>query len=591
MAYDGLVVSATVKEFRERLIGGRIAKITQPEKDEIQLTVRNQKDNVKVQISVNPSLPLCTLTEDAKPAPINAPTFCMALRKHIGNGAILDVRQPDQALHEDGLERVIIFTIEHLDEMGDLGKRYLAVELMGKYSNIILLRDDHSIIDSVKRISASQSSVREVLPNRPYFIPDAGGKKNPLALDEASFCALLAQQPEPVFKALFHHITGLSPLTASELCHRAGVDPDLSANCQPAEALAALYGSFHHIIEEVAIERQPDPVIVYQDEVPTDFSAFDLTLYEEDAAFEVEHFDSMSEVIRRFYSEKDKSSRIRQRSTDLRKVLTTLMERAGKKLMIQEKQLRDTEGMDKYRVYGELLHTYGYSLQGGEDHLVCENYYTNSEITIPLQKDLSAAENAKRYLEKYQKQKRTKENVTVQLEETRKEVEHLESIRTALDIAESEEDLQDIRREMIDFGFLHKAPGKGKNRLQRKSKPYHWVTSDGYELFIGKNNYQNEDVSFRLGDGGDLWFHAKGVTGSHVIVKTGGQPMEDVPDRVFIEAAELAAYFSSHREDPKVEVDYTIRKNLRKVPNQAPGFVIYHTNWSVTVEPKNLMAE
>ena len=353
--------------------------------------------------------------------------------------------------------------------------------------------------------------------------------------------------------------------------------------------MAALYGSFHHIIEEVAIERQPDPVIVYQDEVPTDFSAFDLTLYEADAAFEVEHFDSMSEVIRRFYSEKDRSSRIRQRSTDLRKVLTTLMERAGKKLMIQEKQLRDTEGMDKYRVYGELLHTYGYSLQGGEDQLVCENYYTNSEITIPLQKDLSAAENAKRYLEKYQKQKRTKENVTVQLEETRKEVEHLESIRTALDIAESEEDLQDIRREMIDFGFLHKTPGKGKNRLQRKSKPYHWVTSDGYELFIGKNNYQNEDVSFRLGDSGDLWFHAKGVTGSHVIVKTGGQPMEEVPDRVFIEAAELAAYFSSHREDPKVEVDYTIRKNLRKVPNQAPGFVIYHTNWSVTVEPKNLL--
>ena len=332
-------------------------------------------------------------------------------------------------------------------------------------------------------------------------------------------------------------------------------------------------------------------MIVYQEDIPTDFSAFDLTLYEEDDAFEVAHFDSMSEVIRRFYSEKDKSSRIRQRSTDLRKVLGTLMERAGKKLMIQEKQLKDTEGMDKYRVYGELLHTYGYSLQGSEDKLVCDNYYTNSEITIPLQKDLSAAENAKRYLEKYQKQKRTKENVTVQLEETRKEVEHLESIKTALDIAESEEDLQDIRREMIDFGFLHKTPGKGKNRLQRKSKPYHWVTSDGYELFIGKNNYQNEEVSFKLGDGGDLWFHAKGVTGSHVIVKTGGQPMEEIPDRVFIEAAELAAWFSSHREDQKVDVDYTIRKNLRKVPNQAPGFVIYHTNWTVTVEPKNLLSE
>lgn len=591
MAYDGLVVSATVKEFREHLIGGKIAKITQPEKDEIQLTIRNQKAQYKVQISVNPSLPLCTLTEDAKPAPISAPTFCMALRKHIGNGTILDVRQPDQTLHQDGLERVILFTIEHLDEMGDLGKRILSVELMGKYSNLILLREDDHIIDSIKRISASQSSVREVLPNRPYFIPDAGGKKNPLSLDEEGFRALLSSQPEPMFKALFHHITGLSPLTASELCHRANVDPDLSANCQSTEAFAALYAAFHKVMEMLVLRHQPDPVIIYKDGRPSDFSAFDLTLYAQDPSYEVVHFDSMSEVIRRFYSEKDKSSRIHQRSTDLRKVLGTLMERAGKKLLIQEKQLKDTEGMDRFRIYGELLHTYGYSLQGGEDHLCCENYYTSEEITIPLQKDLSAADNARRYLEKYQKLKRTKENVTVQLEETRKELAHLDSIKTALDIAESEEDLQDIRREMIDFGFLHKAPGKGKNRLQRKSKPYHWVSSDGYELFIGKNNYQNEEVSFRLGDGGDLWFHAKGVTGSHVIVKTGGQPMEEIPDRVFIEAAELAAFYSSHREDPKVEVDYTIRKNLRKVPNQAPGFVIYHTNWSVTVEPRNMLTE
>jgi len=588
MAYDGLVVSATVKEFRELLIGGKISKITQPEKDEIDFVIRNQKDNYRLKISVNPSLPLCVLTEEKKMSPISVPTFCMALRKHIGNGAILDVRQPDQHLQGDGLERVVIFEIEHLDEMGDLGKRYLSVELMGKHSNIILFREDHTVIDSVKRISASQSSVREVLPNRPYFIPDSGDKQNPLTLNEGDFVELMSSKPEPVFKALFHSITGLSPLTASEMCHRSGIDPDMSANCHTKDALAALYHSFHEVIQRTVLESAPDPVIIYKDGIPSDFSAFDLSLYEEDSQYEIRHFDSMSEVIHQFYSEKDKSSRIRQRSTDLRKVISTLMERTSKKLNIQEKQLKDTEGMDKFRVYGELLHTYGYSLAGGEDHLTCEDFYTNQEVTIPLKKDLTASENAKHYLEKYDKLKRTKENVVVQLQETRQELEHLESIQTALDIAETEEDLQDIRKEMGDFGFIHKAQGKDKIKMQRKSRPYHFVSSDGYEIFVGKNNYQNEEVTFKIGDGGDMWFHAKNVAGSHVIVKTGGQPMEEIPDRLFIEAAELAAYYSSHREDQKVDVDYTVRKNLKKVPNAAPGFVIYHQNWSVTVTPKNM---
>ncbi len=588
MAYDGLVVSATVREFREHLIGGKISKITQPEKDEIDFVIRNQKDNYRLKISVNPSLPLCVLTEEKKMSPISVPTFCMALRKHIGNGAILDVRQPDQHLQGDGLERVVIFEIEHLDEMGDLGKRYLSIELMGKHSNIILFREDHTVIDSVKRISASQSSVREVLPNRPYFIPDSGDKQNPLTLDERDFVELISSKPEPVFKALFHSITGLSPLTASEMCHRSGIDPDMSANCQTKDALATLYDSFHEVIQKTVLESAPDPVIVYKDGIPSDFSAFDLSLYEEDSQYEIRHFDSMSEVIHQFYSEKDKSSRIRQRSTDLRKVISTLMERTSKKLNIQEKQLKDTEGMDKFRVYGELLHTYGYSLTGGEDHLTCEDFYTNHEVTIPLKKDLTASENAKHYLEKYDKLKRTKENVIVQLQETRQELEHLESIQTALDIAETEEDLQDIRKEMGDFGFIHKAQGKDKTKMQRKSRPYHFVSSDGYEIFVGKNNYQNEEVTFKIGDGGDMWFHAKNVAGSHVIVKTGGQPMEEIPDRLFIEAAELAAYYSSHREDQKVDVDYTVRKNLKKVPNAAPGFVIYHQNWSVTVTPRNM---
>lgn len=586
MAYDGLVVAASVKEFRERLCGGKIAKIAQPEKDELLLTIKNQRETLRLQISVNPSLPLCALTEENKPAPVTAPTFCMSLRKHIGNGTILSVRQPDASFENAGLERILVFEIEHLDEMGDSGRRLLVVELMGKYSNIILLREDLTILDSIRRISASQSSVREVLPNRAYFIPDAEHKQNPLTITEADFSEMLAAAPLPAFKALYQRLTGLSPLTASELCHRAKIDGDLSANVLDEAAKKRLYAALRSVVKQVVFDAMPEPNIIYRADVPVDFSAFSLYSYMETDDCFAKQFDSMSEVIQTFYAQKDKSARIKQKSTDLRRVLNTLLERSAKKLSIQEKQLKDTENKDKFRVYGELLNTYGYALKGGEKQFCCENYYTGKEITIPLDEHLSASENAKRFFEKYNKLKRTEENVTEQLAQTRAELAHLESIRTALDLAEGEEDLRDIRKEMSDFGYIKKPAGKsGKQRALGKSEPYRFVSSDGYEIFVGRNNYQNELVSFKLADGGDMWFHAKGVPGSHVIVKTRG---DELPDRTYLEAAQLAAWFSSHRDDAKVEVDYTSRKQLKKVPNAAPGFVIYHQNWSMIVEPKPL---
>lgn len=591
MAYDGLVVSASITEFQKQLISGKISKIIQPEKDEIQLLIRKQKENYRLKLSVNPSLPLCCFTEESKAAPITAPSFCMALRKHIGNGTILSIRQPAQNLAEDGLERVILFEIEHLDEMGDVGKRYLSIELMGKYSNIILLREDRSIIDSIKRISVSQSSVREVLPNRDYFIPDSNGKRNPLTIQKEEFIALLHAAPEPLFKAIFHHFTGLSALSSSEICFRARIDPDLPANCQEDSALARLYESFSSIIREVAIERKPSPCILYRNGVPQEFSAIPLTLYEGEG-YREKRFDSMSQLIESFYQEKDRDSRIRQKSTDLRKVLSTLLERCSKKVALQEKQLRDTESKNKFRVYGELLNTYGYSLTGGEKELECENFYDGKLIKIPLKPELSAQDNAKAYFEKYDKLKRTEENLTVQLQESRQELLHLQSIMTSLDLSEGEGDLREIRREMSDYGFLKKSgSSREKVRAQDKAQPYHFRSTDGYDIYVGRNNYQNEAVSFKLADGGDLWFHAKNVTGSHVIVKTGGADFDSLPDRLFEEAASLAAYFSSHRADAKVDVDYTLRKNLRKVPNAAPGFVIYHTNYSITVSPKLLLSE
>lgn len=593
MAYDGLAVSAGIKEFRERLIGGKISKIIQPEKDEIQLIIRRQKEQLRLKISVNPSLPLCCLTDSKDGAPMTAPGFCMALRKHIGNGTLISVHQPSQNIHEDGLERVIIFEIEHLDEMGDMGRRFLSVELMGKYSNIILLREDYNIIDSIKRISLTQSSVREVLPNRRYFIPDAMNKLNPLNVEEAQFIEALRRSPEPVFKALFHSFTGLSPLSSGEICYRAGIDPDIPGSAHKESSLSELYRVFSAVIDEAVKSSAPSPCLLYKNEVPQDFSAISLTMYHGSHGYREQPFGSMSELIELFYSEKDRLSRIRQRSSDLRKQLGTLLERAAKKLSLQEKQLADTEKKDSFRIYGELINTYGYSLSGGESELVCENYYDGKEIRIPLIPELSARDNSKKYFERYEKLKRTRENLNKQLKDSKQELLHLQSILTALDMAEGEGDLREIRREMMEYGFIKKSSGGGKEKLrsQDKSRPYHFLSSHGYHIYVGRNNFQNELVSFRLADGGDLWLHAKGVTGSHVIVKTGGADFEELPDSLFEEAAALAAYFSSHSKDSKVEVDYTYRKNLRKVPNAAPGFVIYHSNYSITVAPGKKLSE
>lgn len=602
MAYDGFMVSASVKEFRKYLCGGKLSKIIQPERDEIQLLIRRQKESFRLQISVNPSLPLCCITEEGKPAPAIAPGFCMSLRKQIGNGTIVSIHQPGKSLSEEGLERIIVLEIECFDELGDRVRRYLVTELMGKYSNLILLREDLTILDAIRRISASQSSVREVLPNRSYFIPSQAGKENPLSLTENRLSELLLREELPLYQALYRSLTGFSPLSSQELCFRADLDPDLPASEQGKEKLSLLYQKLRE-----ALTQAPDPCLLYQgrgrDSEAKDFSALYLFSYEGRASdpekdpapgeesFRLERVESVSALIRRFYSEKDRQSRIRQKSGDLRKLLTTLLERSAKKLSLQEKQLKDTEGRERYRVYGELLHTYGYSLKGGETELRCENFYDGKEISVPLRSDLTASENAQRYFEKYDKQKRTEQKLSAQLQESRNELLHLQSILSALELSEGEAELQEIRQEMEDYGFLRKSPGKKKLRESEKAKPLRFLSSDGYELYVGRNNYQNEKLSFQLADGGDLWFHVKNSPGSHVIARTGGKPLEELPDRLFLEAASLAAFYSSRRKEQKVEVDYTFRKELKRVPGAAPGFVIYHSNYSLSVMPERKLEE
>ena len=293
-------------------------------------------------------------------------------------------------------------------------------------------------------------------------------------------------------------------------------------------------------------------------------------------------FPTISELLERYYSEKDTVSRIRQKSADLRKIISNALERSYRKLDLQEKQLRDTEKREKFRVYGELLNAYGYGLSGGEKSFKCLNYYDNTEITIPLDPQLSAQENAKKFFEKYGKQKRTYEAVTEQLAQTRAEISHLESISASMDIARLEEDLVQIRQELSEYGYIKKH-GTAVKKQKVTSRPFHYLSTDGFHIYVGKNNYQNEEVTFKLAGNSDWWFHAKGIPGSHVIVKAEGK---ELPDRVFEEAGALAAYYSKGRGNEKVEIDYVQRRALKKVPGAAPGFVVYHENYSLVAEPK-----
>ena len=571
MAFDGITIANIVSELNRTIVGGKINKIAQPEADELMITVKNNRTQYRLFLSASASLPLIYLTGENKQGPLTAPNFCMLLRKHIGSARILSVTQP-------GLERILIFELEHLNELGDICRKKLIVEIMGKHSNIIFCQEDDTIIDSIKHISANMSSVREVLPGRTWFIPHTQDKMDPLSMSREAFAETVFGKNLPVFKAIYTSLTGFSPLIAEELCVRSGIDPKRQAQELEETEKETLWQTTDDLVDR--IRRQDfSPVIVYQEEEPLEFAAFPLTKYQDQKSVS---YESISQVLESYYSMKNKITLIRQKSADLRRIVTTAIERTSKKYELQQKQQKDTEKKEKYRIYGELLNTYGYHLEEGARSLETLNYYTNEMITIPLDEHLSAAENAKKYFDRYTKLKRTEEALNELLEETRSDLEHLESIRTSLDIALDEDDLVEVREELMEYGYLRRKGSSGKKK-KIVSRPFHYRSSDGFDIYVGKNNFQNDELSFKFASGNDWWFHAKGQPGSHVIVKSNG---EELPDRTFEEAARLAAFYSKGRQAPKVEIDYTQKKNLKKPNGAKPGFVIYHTNYSMIAEPK-----
>lgn len=565
MAFDGITIASLKTELSAALVGGRLYKIAQPEADELLLTVKTQKGQHRLVISANASLPLLYLTSDNKPSPLTAPNFCMLLRKHVQNGRIMSITQP-------GLERIIDIEIEHLNEMGDLCRKHIIAEFMGKHSNIIFCDSSQMILDSIKHVSAQMSSVREVLPGRPYFIPQTTNKFNPLTTNEEEFKAQVLTKPMPLSKAIYTTYTGISPLIAEEICYEASMDSNKPANCLDENEAIHTCHTFENVMDIVRSEEFT-PLMVTEGGIPKDFSAITLSMYPETKSYE-----SVSQLIRDYYSQKEIITRIRQKSSDLRRIITNALERSYKKLDIQEKQLKDTEKRDKFRIYGELIHTYGYNIPAGAKSFEALNYYTNETITIPLDDTLSPADNATKYFNRYNKLKRTFEADSKLIEETKEEIDHLESIATALDIATAEEDLTQLKMELIEAGYIHKSGNAGGKKVKITSKPFHYVSSDGFDIYVGKNNYQNDELTFKFANGNDWWFHAKEMPGSHVLVRTNGK---ELPDRTYEEAASLAAYYSKGRELDKIEIDYVLKKEVKKPAGSKPGFVVYYTNYSL----------
>ena len=573
MAFDGITTNCIMQELNHLLAGQRISKIAQPEREELLFTFKalNESSN-RLLISANASLPFLYMTKENKTSPLNAPNFCMLLRKYIGNGRISAISQPS-------MERVLCFTIEHLDEMGDPAVKYLYVEIMGKHSNIIFCDKDGQIIDSIKHVSGQMSSIREVLPGRPYFIPAQQDRFDPWQIAKEKFVEEILKKPCSGTKAIYTSLVGFSPIIATELAYRSGLDADDSTAALTQADVERLYDVFRSLLQDLSDGNFSYGI--YYDPVtgaPKEFAPIPLTIYSD---MEYKKFSSISEVLEAFYAQRNKHTVIHQKSTDLRKIVSIHLERDRKKYLLQKKQLADTEKKDKYRIYGEMLHTYGYAASPGDKSIEVTNYYTNEPFVIPLDPTLDAMENAKKYFDKYAKLKRTGEALSSYILETENEIKHLESIETSLSIAETEGDLAAIKEELQEYGFIKKHSGKKTNRIS-KSQPLHFVDDNGFHIYVGKNNYQNDQLTFKFATGNDWWFHAKQMTGSHVIVKSENK---ELPDSTYEYAAALAAYYSSGRDNEKVEIDYLQKKNVKKPNGSAPGFVVYYTNYSLVATP------
>lgn len=567
MPFDGITINCLVNELNNKLKGGRVDKIHQPERSEIVMHIRSLGGNYKLLLCANPSFPRVHITTTTKENPSSPPMFCMLLRKHLSNGKIVGFEQVE-------FERIIKMNIESTDELGFKGIKTLVIEIMGKHSNIILIDTNGKILDSIYHVDLTVSSVRQVLPGLMYELPPSQGKSNPLCADEGDVKAVLTDAETELKSMLMSAYSGISPIVAAEIVYRSTGNSD-TKGCEVNDAVRERTArSFVYMINKIKSgEFSPTVLTNAQSGKMMDFTSIDISLYETLATSE--KYETMSEALDGFYGKKALKEAMAQKSYDLLKFVNNNIDRCRKKLQIQNETLMKVKKRDKYKMYGDLITANIYRIVQGMESIEVENYYseTMEKIYIPLQKDLTPSQNAQKYYKRYNKDKTAEGETLKQKQINEQEIDYLESVQTAIINAENVTELNQIRDELTEQRYLRGRDKIRKNKKAPLPTPMHYISSDGYDIYVGKNNLQNDYVTLKLSRSTDLWFHTKLIHGSHVLVKT--TDAETVPDNTYIEAATLAAYYSKARGGQNVPVDYTEVKNVKKPSGAKPGMVIY----------------
>ncbi|NLY47160.1 MAG: fibronectin/fibrinogen-binding protein [Tissierella sp.] len=580
MSFDGIVTRSVVDELKSSLLGGRIDKIYQQEKDEILIQVYNKGVNHRLLISASSNNPRIYITNFSKKNPDTPPVFCMLLRKHLSGGIVLNIEQYS-------MDRVVIIDVSSLDELGLPTEKSLIIEIMGKHSNIILVdKSSSKIMDSIKRVREDMSRVRQILPGFIYEYPPTQDKKDPLNTSKDEFMKVLNEDKDGIhlYKFFYFNYTGLSPLISKEICFRANLDIDRPIGSISHEEKENLYHVFEEIMSDIK-ENKYNPLCIYNesDELVA-FYCLDLQQF---GSTNKDFSNSISNVLDNSFRRKDVFDRISQKSQSMRKMIQGRLDRAIKKHAKQKEELFDSQDREKYKIYADLISANIHLIPKGAKSIELDNFYDENmaKIDIPLDYKISPALNAQRYYKKYSKLKTAENLLLEQIPETEDEILYLENVLVSIENSYEVEELDEIKEELIKEGYIKdnsKNKKKRKNKEEKLSSPYHYISRDGFTIFVGKNNRQNEQLTLKTAHKEDIWLHVQNMPGSHVIIK---KENKDIPDTTLEEAAILAAYYSKGKNGNHIPVDYTMRKNVRKQPNSKPGMVIYDNYKTISVSP------
>lgn len=568
MALDGIFIHSILNELKNTILGGKVEKINQPEKDEIALTIKNNRTTYKLLISISSIYPKIHLTKISKVNPKKAPMFCMVLRKYISSGKLINIRQLDT-------DRVVFLDFESSDEMGFNSLYTLIVEIMGRHSNITLIRKrDNLIMDSIKHLTPEINSVRSIYPGIEYIFPPSSTKLNPFEFEKDDLEKFIENNGIVFdYKFFSSTFTGLSTVFSKELYFEfkekysdgndSFIDDIFRFSVNMFNNIKADNFHFSSYLKNEKIK---------------DFYCLNLShIYDS----EYKTYESPSNLLEEYYFKKDKADRLNNKSSDLQKLINVNLDRCSKKIRIFTKEIQTAAKKDKFKILGELLTSNIYSIKKGDKSAHIQNFYSADMeyVDIKLDENRTPSQNIQHYFKKYNKLKKTEEAASVQLKLAEEELEYLNSVLANIKNADSYEDIEDIKKELMESGYI-RFKKSSKTKKSKPSNPMKFISSDGIEIYVGKNNLQNDRLTLKFAEKKDIWLHTKKIPGSHVIIKNFGE----VPDTTLEEAAALSAYYSKARDSSKVAVDYTQVKNVHKPNGSRPGMVIYYTNKTIYVD-------